>query len=118
MKKLGIIMLAVAMIIVFMASMTSVLAATSIKAQEFNGGTATTVNTLNPNINLVNTGTDPITLSNVRIRYYYTNDGTQTNGFACDWATAGNGNITGIFIDVTPVTNMDRYCEIGFTSAA
>jgi hypothetical protein len=51
------------------------------------------------------------------MRYYFTNDGTQTNSFACDWATVGNGNITGTFATTTG-TNADRYLEVAFTSGA
>jgi hypothetical protein len=115
MKKLGIILILVTLII---ASISFISAATSVKVQCFNGNTAAGTNTLYVNFKLVNTGTDTIALSNVKLRYYFTNDGTQSNSFACDWATAGTSNITGSFVTITAVTNADRYFEAGFTSGA
>jgi DUF1680 family protein len=115
MKRLGIILLLVAIVI---AAMSLTLAATSAKAQFFNGNTAASTNTIYANFKLVNTGTDAITLSNVKMRYYFTNDGTQSNSFACDWATAGSSNITGSFVTITSVTGADRYLEVGFSSGA
>ncbi len=85
--------------------------------QFYNGNTAAATNTIYPNFKVVNTGTAAVSLSDVKIRYYFTNDGTQANSFACDWASAGNGNITGTF-SAAAGTNADRYLEIGFTSGA
>jgi rhamnogalacturonan endolyase len=96
----------------------TITAATGAKAQFFNGNLATSTNTLYLNFNLVNTGTDPIPLSNVKMRYYFTNDGTQANSFACDWASAGSSNITGTFVTITAVTGSDRYIEVGFGNSA
>jgi hypothetical protein len=91
--------------------------ASGVKVQFFNGSTTATINTISPNIKLINTGTSAINLSDVKVRYYFTNDGTQANSFACDYATVGNGNITGTFTTIAK-TNADRYIEVGFTSAA
>jgi DUF1680 family protein len=115
MRRLGIVLLLMAVI---MAFMSFIIAATSVRVQFFNGNTAASTNTIYANFKLVNTGTDSITLSNVKMRYYFTNDGTQSNSFACDWATAGNSNITGSFVTITPVTGADRYLEVGFASGA
>jgi len=88
-----------------------------IKVQFFNGNTSATTNTIYPNFKLVNTGTSAITLSSVKMRYYFTNDGTQSLSFQCDYANVGSGNITGTFTTISK-TNADRYFEVGFTSAA
>lgn len=106
------------LIVLFLIIMITVSAATGAKLQFYNGNLSTASNTLYLNFNLVNTGTDPITLSNVKLRYYYTNDGTQSNSFACDWATAGSSNITGTFATITAVTGADRYFEARFASGA
>lgn len=91
----------------------------SLKIQEFNGSTATTVNALTPRIKLVNTGSTAITLSNVKIRYYYTIDTEKAQSFSCDWSTVGGTNITGTFAKMsTAKTGADYYLEIGFTSGA
>src|SRR5689334_453076 len=117
MKKVAILLLVSVLILVAMSPMASVFAADGVKVQFFNGNTAASTNTLYPNFNLVNTGTTALTLSTIKMRYYFTNDGTQANSFACDWSTIGNGNVTGTFGTVT-ATNADKYLEIGFTSSA
>jgi hypothetical protein len=88
-----------------------------IKVQFFNGSTTATINTISPNFKVVNTGTTAINLSDVKVRYYFTNDGTQADSYACDYSTIGNGNVTGTFTTIAK-TNADRYVEVGFTSAA
>lgn len=115
MKKRSIILLVVAVIMII-TSMVS--AATGAKVQFYNGNLAAASNTLYLNFQLVNTGTDPIMLSDVKMRYYFTNDGTQSNNFACDWSPVGNANITGTITTISSVTGADRYFEMGFTSTA
>ncbi|MDF2987927.1 MAG: xeg74 [Eubacterium sp.] len=91
----------------------------ALKVQMFNGTTAATSNTLNPKLKLINTGTTPVTLSNVKIRYYYTIDGEKAQSFWCDWSTAGSANVTGSFTKMpTAKTGADYYLEIGFTTGA
>lgn len=115
MKQRNMIVILVVMILV---AIMAAKAATETKMQFFNGNPATSINTLYLNFNLVNNGTDPVMLSNVKMRYYFTNDGSQSNNFACDWAGIGSSNITGTFVTITPVTGADRYIEVGFGSSA
>ncbi|WP_370452314.1 cellulose binding domain-containing protein [Cohnella sp. AR92] len=85
----------------------------------FNGTTAASTQSINPRIRLVNTGTTAVSLSNVKIRYYYTIDGDKAQSFFCDWATAGSANVTGAFTKLTTAkTGADYYLEIGFASGA
>ncbi|WP_372237798.1 cellulose binding domain-containing protein [Paenibacillus sp. P46E] len=85
----------------------------------FNGATAASVQSLNPRFKLVNTGTSSISLSDVKLRYYYTIDGEQTQNFFCDWSQVGSANVTGSFVKMPSAkTGADYYLEIGFTSAA
>jgi len=91
--------------------------ADSIKVQFFNGNTAASSNTLYPNFKIINTGTASVSLSGIKIRYYFTNDGTNSVNYTCDWATAGGGNIAGSFATIAK-SNADRYLEISFTGAA
>jgi endoglucanase len=89
-----------------------------IKVQMFNANTAASVNTLNPQFRIVNTGSSAIALSSIKVRYYYTIDGEKSQNFFVDYATAGSGNITGTFVKMaTAKTNADYYVEIGFNSA-
>jgi xyloglucan-specific exo-beta-1,4-glucanase len=98
----------VIVLLIAITSLATISAATGAKVQAFNGTLTASANTIAMNLMLVNTGTDVITLSNVKMRYYFTNDGTQTDSFACDWCSATNVTVTGTFVNITPVTNADR----------
>jgi hypothetical protein len=78
------------------------------------GVTAPSTNVVQPNINLVNTGSSPIPLSAVTIRYWFTEDGTQPLEYACDFVPIGCSNISGAFFGVSPVNGADHYLQISF----
>ncbi|EPR13428.1 glycoside hydrolase family 9 protein [Ruminiclostridium papyrosolvens] len=83
------------------------------------GASDTIKNTIRSSINIKNTGTVPINLSDIKLRYWFTNDGNQQNSFTCEYAALGTSNVTGNFTNISnPVTGADTYCEIGFTSEA
>jgi aryl-phospho-beta-D-glucosidase BglC (GH1 family) len=101
------------------ATATPVPTTGSIKVQLFNQNTAATSNQVYPNIKLVNTGTSAITLSSVKIRYYYTIDGAQPQTFYCDYSSVGASNVIANFVTMaTALTGADTYVEIGFSSGA
>ncbi len=103
----------------FVVARTSVFAASTIQLLMFNTNTSATSNTIYPHVEIVNTGSTAIALSNITIRYYYTEDGAQSQNFWCDWSNAGSSNVTGTFVSLsTPLSNADHYLQIGFTSAA
>ena len=52
----------------------------------YSGNTAANLNGIMPRYKLTNTGTTPIKLSDVKIRYYYTIDGENGQSFWCDWS--------------------------------
>jgi hypothetical protein len=90
-----------------------------IKTQFYNQSTSATTNQLILNFQLINNSSSAITLSNVKMRYYYTEDGTQAQTFYCDYSTSGSSNITGSFVTMdTPKTGADTYLEVGFSSDA
>jgi hypothetical protein len=90
-----------------------------IKVQFYNQSTAATSNQLYLNIKVINNGTSALALSNVKIRYYYTIDGAQTQSFYCDYSPVGSSNIISSFVTMgTAKTGADTYVEIGFTSGA
>jgi lysophospholipase L1-like esterase len=90
-----------------------------IKIQFYNQNTAATTNQLYLNIKLLNTGNSAITLSNVRIRYYYTIDGPKTQNFYCDYSPVGSSNVNGTFVTMSAAkTGADTYVEVGFGSGA
>ena len=91
----------------------------NIKLQMYNGNLSAATQGIAPKIKVTNTGTIPITLSTVKIRYYYTIDGEKAQNFWCDWSSAGSANVTGTFVKLsTAKTGADYYLEIGFTSSA
>ncbi|WP_342424692.1 X2-like carbohydrate binding domain-containing protein [Paenibacillus sp. FSL E2-0178] len=98
---------------------TTAPAAGGLKVQMYNSSTAAAANTLSPKIKLMNTGTAAVSLADVKIRYYYTIDGEQTQSFFCDWSQVGSANVTGTFVKLPAAkTGADYYLELGFTSAA
>ncbi|QTL97151.1 hypothetical protein GM661_03750 [Iocasia frigidifontis] len=90
---------------------------------ELSQNTTTTTNTINPTYTLSNIGTSSISLSDVKIRYYYTIDGGQTQNFWCDngaIVSPSYSNITssveGTFTEMSSSTSdVDYYLEIGFS---
>ena len=78
-----------------------------------------TTNSIQPDLEVVNTGNTPINLSTITIRYWYTIDGNQPQTWTCDWAALGCGNITARFVQVAPArSGADCYLEIAFTAGA
>jgi endoglucanase len=78
-----------------------------------------TNNIIRPDVEVVNTGSTPINLNNVTIRYWYTIDGNQPQSWTCDWAALGCGNVTARFVQVAPArAGADFYLEISFTGGA
>jgi hypothetical protein len=91
----------------------------NIEVQMFNAGTSASTNGINPHFKITNTGTAAVSLSDVTVRYYFTEDGTQSENFWCDYSTAGTSYVTGAFTTLsTALTGADTYLEISFTSAA
>lgn len=78
--------------------------------QFISGTTNVTTNGIAPKFRLTNNGTAAISLADIKLRYYFTKEGTASQNFYCDWSTAGSSNVTGTFTDT--------YLEIGFTAAA
>ncbi|GFN33034.1 glycosyl hydrolase [Paenibacillus xylaniclasticus] len=98
---------------------TAATATGSFKIQMYSGITSASSNTIAPRIKIVNTGTNALDLTKVKLRYYYTVDANKTQAFWYDWASAGSNNLTGAFVTLSsPTTGADTYFEIGFTSAA
>jgi endoglucanase len=78
-----------------------------------------TANQMRPYFQVSNTSGAALNLANVKIRYYYTADGTQAQTFACDWAQIGSSNVTGTLVKMAAATSTaDYYLELGFTSGA
>jgi chitodextrinase len=76
-------------------------------------------NQIKAHLNVVNTGTAAVPLSELTIRYWYTNDGSQPQVYDCDWAMRGCANITARFVSLpAPVTGANTYLELAFSAGA
>lgn len=91
----------------------------ALTVQAFNGNTGVSTNGISPKFKVINTGDTALSLKDVKLRYYYTIDGELAQSFWCDWASVGNGNVTGNFVKMaSSVDGADYYLEIGFTESA
>jgi endoglucanase len=91
----------------------------SVTAEYQTAATAASTSTISNQIELVNTGTAAVPLSDLTIRYWFTEDGSQPLQYACDYAPVGCAHVAGSYAVVSPaVTGADHYLQIGFTSGA
>ncbi len=98
---------------------SSVIPTGDLKVQAYNMNTTETVNSIAAKIRLNNTGIGDISLSDVKLRYYYTVDGEKEQQFWCDWSSAGTANVTGAFVKMKEgKSGADYYLEIGFNKAS
>jgi cellulase/cellobiase CelA1 len=94
---------------------------TTLKVQYRAADTNAGDNQIKPHFNIVNTGGSSVPLSEFKIRYWYTREGTVGQNFFCDFSavTGGCNNVTGTFVQVSPPrTGSDFYLEVGFNAAA
>lgn len=78
-----------------------------------------TDNMINASFNIKNNGTTSVNLSDVKVRYYFTKEGSTSLSFWCDWAQVGSTNVSGAFHTINPVeTGADTYLEVSFSSGA
>ncbi|MCM3174284.1 glycoside hydrolase family 6 protein [Paenibacillus sp. MER 99-2] len=74
------------------------------------GDTNATDSQIKPYFNIKNVGTTAVNLSDLKIRYYFSKEGTAAMDSAIDWAQIGASNIQRTFTD--------SYVELSFTSGA
>ncbi|MNP33657.1 Endoglucanase 1 precursor [compost metagenome] len=78
-----------------------------------------TGNTVQASFNIKNTGTSAVNLSDLKLRYYFTNEGSSSLSFWTDWAQVGTNNVIGTFATINPgKAGADRYLEISFSSSS
>lgn len=91
----------------------------NLKVQYRTNDTNATDGQLRPHFKIVNTGTEAVPLSDLKLRYYFTVDGDKPQQFHCDYAVVGSGNISGNFVKLnTTSTGADYYLEISFAAGA
>ncbi len=95
-------------------------AQSGLRLQYKTSATGATTAQVEPWFDLVNDGTQPVSLSGVKIRYYFKADSpSQQYRFACSWAVVHCSTVTGTFGTISPGTaTADRYLEVGFTSGS
>lgn len=83
------------------------------------GDTEADTKDIRGSIKVKNTGTKPVNLSDVTVRYWFTKDSASGQEFACDYSHLSESMITAKFVDLeNAVENADNYLEIGFDSSA
>jgi endoglucanase len=119
-QTLGLLTLLLASLVFSLVMLRTPTAAASGLVLEYaDATTSATTNTPRPHFEIVNNTSSSVSLSNLTIRYWYTEDGTQSQQFWCDYALAGCSNVTGSFVSLSsPTSTADTYLQIGFTSAA
>ncbi|NLY90575.1 MAG: carbohydrate-binding protein [Firmicutes bacterium] len=90
-----------------------------IKVQMTTTTTALTTNELKPEFKIINSGEVPVNLAEVKVRYYYTMDGTGSQAFTYSGGSLPAALVTGTLVPMTSVTpDANYYLEIGFTGEA
>jgi hypothetical protein len=76
-------------------------------------------NHVKPQLQLVNTGFTDIPLKDVKIRYWFTREGTSPEQAFVDYAQIGGSKVTTAFVSPPiSVGSANRYLEVGFTNTA
>jgi aryl-phospho-beta-D-glucosidase BglC (GH1 family) len=105
----------------FTPTATFTLGPTTLRVQYRAADTNAGDNQIKPHFNIVNPGGSAVPLSELKIRYWYTREGTTGQNFFCDWSAISGGcsNLTSSFVPLSPArTGANFYLEIGFSSAA
>lgn len=92
----------------------------ALSVQTYNSDRANDVNTLTPVFKVTNTGTTPVDLQNVAIRYYFTSNGSNVLSYDMD-STSGSvrQSFLGTFGTLSPgQADADHYFQAGFDEFA
>jgi hypothetical protein len=90
----------------------------ALRVQYKPGDANATDNSIRAMFQIVNTGSSAVPLSELKVRYYFTREGSATQTFWCDWASIGSQHVSGSFANITPVTGANNYVEISFSTSA
>jgi glucuronoarabinoxylan endo-1,4-beta-xylanase len=90
-----------------------------IKIQMANETAALKTDNIRPHFKIVNTGSIPVKLEEVKIRYFYTLDSETPQQFGYSGGSMPQSTVTGTFVKMNSLTpKSNYYLEIGFTAAA
>jgi hypothetical protein len=92
----------------------------SLKVQDRSHDNDNPDNTLYALYQIVNTGTTAVPMSELTMRYWFTNaSATDTPVFSCDWAQVSCSNITSSIVTLNPArTKADHYVQLSFSAGA
>lgn len=91
----------------------------ALKAQYKNNDSSPGDNQIRPGLQLVNTGTTAVDLSEVTLRYWFSGEsGTASYGTSCDYAVIGCGSVTHRVAAAGSRPGADHYLEVGFTGGS
>ena len=92
---------------------------TKVVLQYKNDDSSTSVKIINPAIKIINTGNKTIKLSDIKIRYYYSKEGTEKDTFWLDWFSLSDAQVDGKFVKLEPArNNASHYLQIDFYSTS
>src|SRR5262245_3415238 len=78
-----------------------------------------TDNQIKPHLNIVNSGTTTVPMSELSVRYWYTNDGNRPQVYDCDYAVRGCSNVTASFVTLSSsVPGATMYLQLSFGAGA
>ncbi|HXR66124.1 MAG TPA: cellulose binding domain-containing protein [Ktedonobacteraceae bacterium] len=98
---------------------TSHAASSTLKVQYMPDNTSTPTNKIQPALQVVNSGSGSVDLSQLTMRYWFTRDTAQPVSVTCDYAALGCGAIAETAAALSQsVTTADYYLQIGFTSGS
>ncbi|WP_341282858.1 glycoside hydrolase family 9 protein [Paenibacillus sp. FSL H8-0537] len=90
-----------------------------LKVQYRAADTNATNNAMMPHLEIFNNGSSAVAMNTIKLRYYFTADGTQSHQFWSDYAQIGSSNVQAAFVTMSsPTTTADTYLELSFTTAA
>ncbi len=119
-RTLGLLAVLVASLVVSLVAVRSAtFAASGLVLEYADGATSATSNTPSPHFEILNNTSASVALSNLTIRYWFTEEGTLAEQSWCDYAVAGCSNVVGSFVTLnSPTATANTYFQVGFTSAA
>jgi hypothetical protein len=89
-------------------------ASVALKVQYQVGDSSATDNAIKPNLRIVNEGGTAVSLNQLTMRYWFTENAPGFN-YSCDYAAVGCGNVSG---QVVSAGGNDYYIEVSFSSGA
>ncbi|WAC15004.1 cellulose binding domain-containing protein [Dyadobacter pollutisoli] len=86
----------------------------ALKVFSANKSTGVSANSISTYLKINNEGNVPVNYADVKVRYWFTKEGTASLNYFIDYAKLGNSNVSGQFVTLNPMLNgADTYLELG-----